>query len=64
MQSSSIQVQLSRIICLTATQERDAEVMRELLAQLKNFEPYSAFIRLDRDKLCYLTPQNFSNFLR
>lgn len=62
--SSGTRAQLGNVIRLTAEIERDTEVMRQLLAQLKNFEPYAAFTRLDRNNLGYLNSQCFELFLR
>jgi len=62
--SNGTRVLLGNVIRTIADQERDTEVMRELLAQLKNFEPYTAFTRLDRLKLGHLVPKSFDLFLR
>ena len=40
------------------------ELKRQYLATNENFEPYSAFQRLDRKEVGFLSPKEFLNFIR
>ena len=44
--------------------EHKIELKRQFLATNENFEPYSAFMRLDRLELGVLTSRSFLNFIR
>jgi hypothetical protein len=44
--------------------EKDLEIARQKLCQIKDFSPKDAFDRLDRLKTGYLTQNEFVNFFR
>ena len=54
---------IGEILLTIAEDEQIIEQQRQLLAGLKEFEPYSAFTRLDRDNKNHITGKDISNFL-
>ena len=47
-----------------AKYEQKIEIKRQYLATNENFEPYSAFQRLDRKETGFLSPKEFLNYIR
>ena len=47
-----------------AEEEGAIEKLREILASIKDFEPYTAFKRIDRDRSGYVTAKSLCQFLR
>lgn len=50
-------------VCL-ADEELGIEKLRQVLASIKEFEPYSAFKRIDRDDNGLLTSKKICQYLR
>ena len=55
---------LRDLLLLMSRKEQANEVLRQFLCANINFEPYSAFCRLDRDQDGYMAPLDILNFLR
>ena len=55
---------LADLLLLIASYEQKIEVKRQYLATNENFEPYSAFQRIDRRETGFLTSRDFLNFIR
>ncbi len=55
---------LADLLLTIANYEQQIELKRQYLAMNENFEPYSAFQRLDRLETGFLTPREFLNFIR
>mmetsp|Transcript_7632 Transcript_7632/g.7010 ORF Transcript_7632/g.7010 Transcript_7632/m.7010 type:complete len:81 (+) Transcript_7632:56-298(+) len=51
------------LLCL-ADGEIAMEKQRQILAVIKEFEPYSAFKRIDRDNKGYITNKQLKTFLK
>ena len=56
--------QLARFLIEVQQGENRIEQARQRLCSTRDFAPYSAFMRLDRDANEYLTPYEILNFLR
>ena len=63
MLSFSIRQQLKALLLQIAKQEKQLEVLRQILCEQYDFEPYSAFQRLDADRKGYLLPIDICEFL-
>jgi Ca2+-binding EF-hand superfamily protein len=55
---------LADLLLTIANFEQEIELKRQFLAMNENFEPYSAFQRLDRLETGFLTPREFLNYIR
>ena len=55
---------LANLLLTMSKFEQSIELKRQYLAQNENFEPYSAFQRLDRNELGFLGAKEFLNYLR
>lgn len=62
--SADTEFKLAKLIRAVADHERDVELLRQMLAELRHFEPYAAFLRLDSDKKEYVTGKDIREFLR
>jgi Ca2+-binding EF-hand superfamily protein len=50
-------------LCL-AQEELAIEKLRQMLATIRDFEPYAAFKRIDRDNTGFITTKKLSQFVR
>lgn len=55
MLSSTAQAKLCELFLVLSEEEREIEVIRQVLCEQVEFEPYAAFIRIDRLKQGFLT---------
>ena len=55
---------LADLLVTIAKYEQKIELKRQYLATNENFEPYSAFQRLDRTEIGFLTSRTLLNFVR
>jgi len=57
-------MRLARVFAQISEADRAVELSRQVLAEQIDFEPYSAFKRLDRDAKGYLIAQDLVDFMR
>ncbi len=50
MLSASSQAKFCELLLRISEEEREIEVIRQVLCEQSEFEPYAAFIRIDRNK--------------
>ena len=62
--SEAITPLLADLLLTMSAFEQQIELKRQYLAMNENFEPYSAFQRLDRQNSGYLASRDFLNYLR
>ena len=62
--SSMTKSKLGELLLTVAQEELLIERQRQNLASLQDFEPYSAFTRIDRDHKDYITAKDIAVFLR
>ena len=55
---------LGELLFTLAKTEQSIELKRQYLATNENFEPYQAFMRLDRNQTGFLTPKQILTFMR
>ena len=63
MENESIELR-AELLLTTARYEQKIELKRQYLAQNENFEPYSAFQRIDRNETGFLSSRELLNFVR
>lgn len=61
--SSVVRSRLAALLLTVAEEEAQIEMNRQNLARLVEFEPYSAFSRIDRDNRGYLCGREIQQFL-
>lgn len=54
---------LCKILINLARHEKKIEIIKEMLCQTSNFEPYTTFKRLDRNQKNKLKSEDIKNFL-
>ena len=64
MISSNTQLQLANVIMAIATEERSVERIRQTLARIPSFSPYSAFLRIDRNKHRLIDVNDLKKFMK
>lgn len=64
MISYDTKLKLKDLFVLFADDELAIEKLRQVLASIKEFEPYAAFKRLDRDDSGYVTAKKIAQFLK
>jgi Ca2+-binding EF-hand superfamily protein len=57
-------IKLREIFCYYAEQEIAIEKIRQILAAMRDFEPYTAFRRIDRDNNGTIDANSFTHFQR
>jgi len=57
-------LKLKQLFLALAEDEIAIERLRQILAAIKEFEPYATFRRIDREGLGFVTSKNLSQFLR
>ena len=57
-------IKLREILCYYAEQEIAIEKIRQILAAMRDFEPYTAFRRIDRDNNGTIDAHSFTHFQR
>jgi hypothetical protein len=62
--SSMTKSKLGELLLTVAEDELIIEQQRQLLANLKEFEPYSAFTRIDRDNKGFITGRDLQAFIK
>ena len=62
--SSMTKSKLGELLLTIAEDELIIEQQRQMLASLKDFEPYSAFTRIDRENKGYIVGRDVQQFLR
>jgi len=60
----SVEKLLDHFFCLLVKGEKIIEKQRQVLARKKQFEPFAAFKRIDRDDSGFLTSVELLHFLR
>lgn len=55
-------IKLREILCYYAEQEIAIEKIRQILAAMRDFEPYTAFRRIDRDNNGTIDAYSFTHF--
>ncbi len=55
---------LGQLLLTIADDELIIEQQRQMLASLKEYEPYSAFTRLDRENKGHITARDIQKFIR
>jgi len=55
---------LGELLLTVAEEELLIEKQRQYLSSLKEFEPYSAFTRIDRDRKEFITAKDIAVFIR
>ena len=55
---------LGELLLTVAEEELLIERQRQALASLREFEPYSVFTRIDRDRKEYISSRDIVGFLR
>lgn len=63
MQNTETRQKLVNLLLDIAEGERQIEVLRQILCELKEFEPYAAFQRIDRSRKNSLTVTDILKFL-
>ena len=58
------ELKLAQLLKNIADGEKEIEVVRQVLAEQPDFEPYTAFKRIDRDGSGYISTWELHNFLR
>ncbi len=56
-------LQLCDLLIAVGEEEKNLEVLRQILSEQQAFEPYAAFKRIDRGKSGHLTITNIGRFL-
>jgi Ca2+-binding EF-hand superfamily protein len=62
--SEKTQKALKAILLCISKREQQLEILRQFLCANENFEPYSAFCRLDRNEDGFVVPMDLVNFMR
>lgn len=62
--SSMVKSKLGELLLNVAEEELMIERQRQQLASLREFEPYSAFTRIDRDRKEYISTRDLVSFIR
>ena len=62
--SGPVARRLADLLIAIGEYEKTLEVKRQYLAINENFEPYSAFCRIDRKSTGFITPRDILNFIR
>lgn len=62
--SYDTKLKLKDLFVCYAEEELALEKLRQVLCSIKEFEPYAAFKRIDRDDSGYLNAKKISQFLR
>jgi Ca2+-binding EF-hand superfamily protein len=62
--SSRTQLRLAQVIAQIAEGEKRTEMVRQVLAEQKLFEPYTTFKRLDQSRTGEITVTDIIDFLR
>ena len=63
MLSVDVENNLCNLIAAIADCEFDLEAARSHLAEIEDFEPYAAFLRLDKCRFGYVTAPDIVDFL-
>ena len=63
MLSQETKLKLSDLLIAVADFERQVEIVRQILCEQKEFEPYAAFKRIDRQRKGFLTGADIQKFL-
>ena len=61
--SSDTEKRLCDLICESAAGEKEIEIYRKRMADAAGFEPYAAFLRINRYKSNSVTALDIENFL-
>jgi Ca2+-binding EF-hand superfamily protein len=64
MISYDTKLKLKDVFTCLGQEEIGIEKLRQVLASLKEFEPYASFKRIDREGSGYITPSKLSKFLK
>ena len=64
MISYDTKIKLKDLLVLQAEEEIGIEKLRQVLATLKDFEPYAAFKRIDREATGLITCSKLAHFVR
>ena len=64
MMSKETEARVARVIMTIAQEEKAIEVVRQVLAEQSQFEPYAAFQRLDRQYHGYITSSDLKRYLK
>jgi len=62
--SSDLRIKLKEIFVYYAEQEIAVEKIRQILAAMRDFEPYTAFKRIDRNNEGFIDAQALTHFQR
>lgn len=62
--SSVTKSKLGELLLLVADEELRIEKLRQSLASLKEFEPYAAYTRIDRERKDFITSRDLATFIR
>lgn len=57
-------MKLKNIFVYYAEQEISIEKIRQILAAMRDFEPYTAFKRIDRDNVGFVDAESLTHFQR
>jgi len=63
MVSHETEMRLARLLIEQARNEQRIEIHRQSLAKLELFNPFSAFLRIDRSKKGYIIEKDLLDFL-
>ena len=55
---------LKKVLLCISKKEQQIEILRQFLCSNINFEPYSAFCRIDRNEDGFIAPMDMVNFMR